>query len=217
MTFKSLIGLIQIGIDTVTSDTIYISKNEFKRISKIGVLIEHLTYVDEFSNFTDSYSCNDDSEYLSGYYNRYYNSGKLRETGNLRCGFKTDEWFEFYEGGNIKTYANYLKLEAPYYTSRQQGLYKEYHENGQTKLRGQYQIFKRRGTFKIFDPETYEERDSCCTWKLISKKISNWTEFDSTGVIVNETKFAVDLKNEKLLNYPDNLKPDKNGLNIKGY
>ena len=196
-------GLIHIAIDTVTLDSVYIDKYEFKRINKEGVLIEYMKI--ESHNL-----CTDDGYDFSGDYQRFYDSGKLHKTGKLRCNLRTGEWFEFYDEGSIKKYTNYFRSEQTKNKSLKQGLYKEYFQNGKTKIRGQYQVFESFQTFEKIDYQTYEIIDTCCSWQLVSRKTSKWIEYNRSGLAINETNFEVLLNDKNLRDYPNNVKTVEN-------
>ena len=191
-------GMVRIAQDTISLDSISLDKYEYKRFNTQGNLIENI-------KIEPSRYCRSNTEKPSGKYYRMFSSGQLAQTGNLICAQKAGEWFEFYESGSIKKYEHYLALEQSKPLCLQEGLYKEYHPNGKTKIRGQYQIFESYETETVFDYETYEEKEHCCTWQFTSKKVEQWIELDSLGQIIKDTLYTLKPDGISLKDYPDRL------------
>ena len=84
----------------------------------------------------------------------YFKDGvTLKETGNLKNGFKDGKWEELYENGKLKTTGNYTNDER-------NGEWKIYFDNGQLAAVGNYTStkFPTPGTWKFFTKEGVEQR-----------------------------------------------------------
>ena len=87
----------------------------------------------------------------------YFKDGvTLKETGNLKNGFKDGKWEEFYENGKLKTTGNYTNDER-------NGEWKIYFDNGQLAAIGNYTStkFPTPGTWKFFSKEGVEQEFNC--------------------------------------------------------
>ena len=87
----------------------------------------------------------------------YFKDGvTLKETGNLKNGFKDGKWEEFYENGKLKTTGNYTNDER-------NGEWKIYFDNGQLAAVGNYTStkFPTPGTWKFYTKEGVEQEFNC--------------------------------------------------------
>ena len=148
-----------------------------------------------------------------------FRNGELKEQGNYYCNEKIGTWTYGNELGKtlrIETYKRPYSVELSSHrldfifqvgdlqlTNRGilNGAYKEFHQNGEIKVEGQYQIIEEyttTDTISTFDPETYEEGYFVIKgefWKPISIKIGLWNYYDQTGKII---------KTERI-RYPNNF------------
>ena len=88
---------------------------------------------------------------------KYFKDGvTLKETGNLKNGFKDGKWEEFYENGKLKTTGNYTNDER-------NGEWKIYFDNGQLAAVGNYTStkFPTPGTWKFYSKEGVEQEFNC--------------------------------------------------------
>lgn len=87
----------------------------------------------------------------------YFKDGvTLKETGNIKNGFKDGKWEEFYDNGKLKTSGNYTNDER-------NGKWKIYFDNGQLAAVGYYisTKFPTPGTWKFYSKEGVEQEFKC--------------------------------------------------------
>lgn len=185
-------SFIHVGIDTLTNDKIEVSRNRYKRISHEGQLIEILKIDRSLSKF----SCSDDGFHLSGWWEAYFSDGQLKESGNIVCNFKVDEWFYFYPDGSLRKYENYLRLDRLLQLTNRgylSGNYIEYHTNGNKKIAGVYKIVEEYAKYFVVNIETYEIDTLCCEWEPVSVKHGIWKFYDESGSIIREIDETINL------------------------
>lgn len=190
-------SFLHVGIDTLTNDKIEVYRNRYKRISHKGQLIEILKYDKSLSKF----SCSGDGYQLIGWWEAYYSNGQLKESGNIVCNFKVDEWVYFYPDGSLRKYENYLRLDRllqPTIRGYLSGNYIEYHTNGNKKIAGVYRIVEEYAKNFVVDNETYEIDTLCCEWEPVSVKHGIWKYYDESGSIIKEIDETINLDTSDL-------------------
>lgn len=175
---------IRLGIDTLTRDTLKITRTHFYRINSTGDTLADLI----FNESIDNLSCSDDGYFLTGIWTKWFPNHDVEESGLYVCNQKIGEWFYFYKKNKIKKYENYFQTslqEGPRLYGFLNGLYKEYYENGKTKITGTYKIVQEYASFLNFNPDTYEDDEKCCAWKITSVKYGDWIEYNQKGKVIS--------------------------------
>lgn len=183
---------IMSGVDTISKDSILISKNEYLRKNAQGRLIEKLTLLPN----SISIRCDDEGPKLTGKWIRYYSSGEIEEIGQIECNRKIGNWIYFYKNGSINRYEKYDKfvLFEFGHSAYLNGAYVEYYEDGTIKVLGNYKVLEEYVKYQKLNIDTYETMEECCRWQPKSFKFGKWVEFDENGDITNELMYEMNVK-----------------------
>lgn len=192
------------GIDKQTKDTIkYLPLiQKFQIVTLEGIII------------TDGQLTSHGGEQeANGFWIERYRNGNLKEHGNYYTNDKIGTWVYFHDNGNIKKvetlkrpYSTELSEYPRSYTFKYEetilsnpplksGYYKEFYENGNLKLEGQFVImekFQTRDTIITFNPESYENILNITEgefWKPKALKTGVWNNFDENGKLVFSKRY----------------------------
>lgn len=118
-----------------------------------------------------------------------YSNGQIDSIGNYNCDLKIGEWKYFYPNGSIKKVENFI-VEKTHYErlSLQTGDYKEFNNNGNLTVQGQFKIIEKQDSIKVLDPNTY---DFMKIWgnTLKSVKKGIWLYYDSKKIILRKEEY----------------------------
>ncbi|MBO9565815.1 MAG: hypothetical protein J7621_23765 [Niastella sp.] len=123
--------------------------------------------------------------YITGKFEEFYPSGKLKCTGNYYRGFKTGTWLEYYPEGQLKTESHFLLTSAD--SSFNRHLTKADYETG----------------FAVNETLSWGETDTTVALKpdalyfpihytftiLLPQKTRVWTHYDKAGKIIRRIKY----------------------------
>jgi len=185
------------GLDTLSNDSILISRDRYIRQDQHGLIIEDLNYAK-----LNSVSCDDEGPKLTGYWTKYYKSGEINEIGKIVCNKKIGEWLYFYKSGQIKKFEKYEKvdiIDSNPNVGYLNGSYLEYHPNGKIKVSGSYRIIEEKVEYEIVNIETYKIQKKCCNWILKSIKTGQWTEYNDRGEIIKIEEFNLSVQESQNL------------------
>lgn len=179
------------GLDTLSNDSILITRKSYIRQSQEGLVLEELNYAQ-----LNTVNCDDECPKLTGYWTSYYETGEIKELGKIVCNRKFGEWIYFYESGKIKKYERYDGIDiidSNPNVGLSNGPYLEYYANGNLKTSGTFRIIERYSEFQIVNSETYQTENRCCLWKPISIKCGTWLEYDEEGILLNRTIYDLEV------------------------
>lgn len=119
-----------------------------------------------------------------------YASGKVKSIGNYTRNRPVGEWNRYYPSGKLM--ANYSIKVVSKDLFNYSGIYNEYYENGQTKVKGNYAMTPNEDstledTFKLLSPSTGEQ------WaRLLAKfsdKVGIWYYYSEKGEQLKEEEY----------------------------
>jgi antitoxin component YwqK of YwqJK toxin-antitoxin module len=180
------------GLDTLSNDSILITRKRYIRQNQQGSIIEVLIF-----SKLNTLSCSDEGPKLTGDWTSYYPSGNIKETGKIICNRKYGDWIYFYRSGQIERYEKYDGLDLIGSNPNMgylNGTYLEYHPNGQIKTTGAYKIIEEYVPYQVVNIETYETQEKCCAWTPKSIKHGEWITFNSSGEIQETKVYNVSVK-----------------------
>lgn len=180
------------GLDTLSNDSILISRERYIRQNQQGSIIEALIF-----SKLNTVNCSDEGPKLTGSWTNYYSSGEIKEIGKIVCNRKYGDWLYFYKSGQIKRYEKYDGLDLIGSNPNMgylNGTYLEYHPNGEIKTTGSYKIIEENVPYEVVNVETYEIIEKCCVWTPKSIKHGEWIEFNNSGEIQESKVYNVSIK-----------------------
>jgi|GEM_PF-7052872 len=191
---KSAYGkeFIMKGIDTLSRDSVLIDRERYIRKNPDGKILEKL-----ISKSTTDIRCLGDGFKLTGDWIGYYESGEIKEIGELLCNYKHGDWLQFYKSGQISKYERYDGLnfiDTDRNASFLNGTYLEYYDNGNIRESGTYKLIEEKVNISIVDPLTYEVSQKCCVWRPKSIKYGEWFQYDTLGILQKVINYDVSVK-----------------------
>ncbi|MBA3971049.1 MAG: toxin-antitoxin system YwqK family antitoxin, partial [Bacteroidetes bacterium] len=149
----------------------------------------------------------------------YFETGTVKFTGTYRDGVAEGIHREFSPEGKViaaKVYVDgYLTGEGILDTAgRQQGLWKEYHPNGEVKSQGEYLNSKRVGDWAFYHPNKKMEQKGKYDRKGRAQGIWKW--YYESGNLLREENYRNDLQDGTMTEYSDSGKVITKGDYIDG-
>ncbi len=127
-------------------------------------------------------------EARNGIYKSFYANGKLEQSGRYFSDTIADElklgkWYYFYENGKIRVSMNYTIKQ---YTSLLDGLFFQYHPNGELKIKGTYNADLANSQYidSLWSNQTVINSNA-----FVGIKDGVWKEYNKEGKLIKETTY----------------------------
>ncbi len=129
------------------------------------------------------------SDRPNGKYIEYYEGGTIKTNGIYHHYYRIGEWKYYYPNGDIWKVITYNKY------GQKRGMYEEYYEEEQLKIKGKWEVQKYTTKRRGYDPITYKEKVETYE-KEEEVKIGEWIYYLETGEVEKKEFYVLASKEE---------------------